>query len=100
MEIAFADNLQKPRRLILEVKPEYPNFCYSTVSESDGVGSHSDYSLMTLDEWLKWIERFREDLTGRQIREAIEAAKAPFVEPQSWADFRQRLAQTGDPFIR
>lgn len=100
MEVAFADNIRKPRRLILEVNQKYPNFCYTTLSENGGVGSHSDHSLSTLDEWLAWIEKFRDELTGKEIREAIEAAKAPLVEPKEWGEFRSRYAETGDAFLK
>lgn len=100
MDVAYGDNIRKPRRLIVEVNPKYPSHCYTTCSELDGIGSHSDYSLRTLDEWLAWIEKFRDELTGKEIREAIEAAKTPFVEPQSWSDFRKRYTETGDPWIR
>lgn len=99
MDVAYGDNIRNPRRLILEVNPKYPNHCYTTCSESDGIGSHSDHSLRTLDEWLVWIDRFSDDLTGREIREAKEAARAPFTEPKSWAGFRARYAETGDPWL-
>jgi hypothetical protein len=98
MDVAFGDNIRRPRRLILEVNPEYEHHCYTTVSESDGIGSHPD--LRTLDEWLVWVEKFRDELTGREIREAIEAAQSPFVEPQSWTDFRKRYVETGDPWLK
>jgi hypothetical protein len=97
MDVAFADNTRNPQRLMLEVNKQY--HCYTTISQSDGVGSHSEYSLLTLDEWLIWLERFREDLTGRELRECREAATAPFTEPQSWAEMRKRHAETGDAFI-
>jgi hypothetical protein len=100
MDVAYGDNIRRPRRLVLECNPKYPSHCYTTVSETDGVGSHSDYSLMTLEEWLNWIEKFRDDLTGREIREAIEAARAEFVEPKSWGEFRNRFAETGDPWLK
>ena len=99
MNVVFADNIRCPRRLILEADPKYECAAYAVCSESDGVGYHSRQSLMTLDEWLAWIERFREDLPGREIREAIEAATGPFVEPDSWAGFRARYAATGDPWL-
>ena len=55
--------------------------------------------MRTQDEWMKWIDRFAEDLTGRQLREAKEAAAAPFTEPQYWLDFRARYAETGNPWL-
>lgn len=100
MDVAFGDNLHRPRRLILEVNSEYPNHCYSTCSESDGVGYHSDHSLRTKEEWLAWVDRFSDDLTGRKLREAKEAVRADFVEPDSWRGFRERFAATGDPWLR
>lgn len=99
MDVAFGDNLRCPRRLILEVNTKYPNQCYTTCSERDGVGNHSDYSLRTLEEWLEWVEKFRDEQTGKEMREVIEAAKTPFVEPKSWTDFRARYAETGDPWM-
>lgn len=101
MDVAFADNIRNPRRLVLEVNPEYPNFCYTTVSENGGgTGTHSDQSLRTLAEWLIWIDRFSDDLTGRELRECKEAARAPFTEPREWADFRKRYAETGDAWLK
>ena len=100
MDIAFGDNIWKPRRLILSANPKSSWHPYETTSERDGVGTDSDQSLMTLAEWLKWIENFRDEKTGKEMRDAIEAAKADFVEPQSWTDFRKRYADTGDAFIK
>jgi hypothetical protein len=100
MDVAFGDNIRGPRRLILEVHPGNEYFRYTTCSEGLGVGSHSDHSLRSLEEWLKWIERFSDDLTGRELREAKEAAQAPFTEPKEWTAFRLRYAQTGDPWLK
>lgn len=100
MDIAFADYLRKPRCLIMEVNRDYPDFCYTTFGETGGIGTYSDHSLRTLEEWLTWVNRFRDDLTGREIREVIEAAKAPFTEPDFWAEARERYAKTGDAFIK
>jgi hypothetical protein len=100
MDVAFGDNLLRPRRLILEVSAKYECCRYNTCSESGGVGYHSEHSLMTLEEWLTWLSRFSDELTGRQMREAREAAQAPFTEPQYWTDFRERYRLTGDPFIK
>jgi hypothetical protein len=100
MDVAFGDTLRNPRRLILEVNTKYPDHCYTTCSESDGIGSHSDHSLRTLEEWLAWIDRFSDELTGRELREAKEAARAPLIEPKSWEGFRKRLADTGDPWLK
>ncbi len=100
MDIGYADNLQSPRCLVLEVDSKYPNHCYTTVSEREGVGSHSDRSLRTREEWLEWLERFSDDLTGRQMREAREHVMAPFEEPPSWAGFRKRFSETGDPWLK
>lgn len=100
MEVAYGDNLRCPRRLVLEVNPKYPNHCYTTCSEREGIGSYSDRSLRTLNEWLVWIERFADELTGRELREAKEAAQAPFTEPKAWQDFRKRFNETGDPWLK
>lgn len=100
MDVAFGDNIRKPRRLILEVNPKYyPHNCYTTCSESDGIGSFGAFTLKPLDEYLVWLDRFRDDLTGRELREAKEEALAAFTEPQSWTDFRKRYAETGDPWL-
>lgn len=100
MDVAFGDTIQRPRRLVLELNPKYPSHCYTTCSHGNGIGSDSEHSLKTLEEWLKWLERFSDDLTGRELREAREAAVAPFTEPPSWAEFRQRYAETGDPWLK
>lgn len=101
MDVAFADHLLRPRCLILEVHPGGRYVSYTTVTECGfGVGSHSDASLRTLDEWLIWIDRFADDLTGRQLREAKEAARAPFTEHESWTAFRERYARTSIPWTQ
>lgn len=100
MDVAFGDNLRNPRRLILEVSEKYEHSRYTTCSESGGIGSRSDYSLRTKEEWLAWVERFSDDLTGRELREAKEAVNATFVEPDSWAAFRKRYEETGDPWLK
>lgn len=99
MDMAFGDNLRKPRRLILEVSEKHECCRYTTCSESDGIGYHPESSLRTQEEWLTWIDRFSDDLTGREIREAKEAVRAPFTDPDSWAGFRKRYAETGDPWL-
>ena len=100
MDVAYGDNIRGPRRLILEVNQHHERpSSYTTCSESDGIGYFSDNALRTLEEWLMWIERFSDDLTGRELREAKEAARAPFAEPKSWADFRERYERTGDPWL-
>lgn len=101
MDLAFGDNLICPRRLIVDVHPEYyPRLCYTTLCErGGGCGSNGEFSLRTLPEWLEWVERFRDEKTGREMREVIEAAKAPFIEPQEWVEIRKRFAETGNAFI-
>lgn len=100
MDVAYGDTIHKPRRLVIEALPEYLNYPYTTCSEMDGIGSHSDYSLRTKEEWLAWVDRFSDDLTGKELREAKEAVLADFVEPRSWSEFRKRYAATGDPWLR
>src|SRR5690348_13946373 len=57
MDMAFGDNLRGPRRLILEAHPPTGKgpfdkwWRYTTCSESDGIGYHSENSLRTQDEW-------------------------------------------------
>ena len=106
MDMAFGDNLHGPRKLILEAHPPSGTgplekwWTYTTCGESGGVGYLSETSLRTKEEWLQWVDRFSDDLTGRELREAKDAARATFVEPQYWLDFRKRYAETGDPWIR
>lgn len=106
MDVVLGDNIRKPRRLILEAHPPRGDgplekwWTYTTCSESDGVGYHSETSLRTQQEWLDWVGRFSDELTGRELREAKEYVREPFVEPQSWSDFRKRYTETGDPWIR
>jgi hypothetical protein len=100
MDVAFGDNLRSPRRLNTGRSiPVIPRVI-PTCSERTGIGSHSDYSLLTLEEWLVWIERFADELTGRELREYKEAARAAFIEPTEWQAFRKRYADTGDPWVR
>jgi hypothetical protein len=100
MDVAFGDNRLHPRRLVIEVNEKFECCRYTTCCEDgDGIGYCSEHSLRTLDEWLDWLDRFSDELTGREIREAKEAARAEFAEPQSWADFRKRYAETGDPWL-
>lgn len=98
MDVAFGDTIRKPRRLVLEIG-EHEQFRYTTCSETDGIGSQPESSMKTLSEWLQWVDRFSDDLTGRELREAKEAALAHFTEPKSWDDFCKRYAETGDPWI-
>jgi hypothetical protein len=106
MDVAFGDNLHRPRRMILEAYPPTGTgmfdkwWRYTTCSESDGVGSLAEHSLRTKEEWLEWVERFSDDLTGRELRAVKDAARADFVEPDSWRSFRERFAATGDPWLR
>jgi hypothetical protein len=99
MDVAFDCNRRHPHRLVLEVNPEYhPNHCYH-VAGRDWSGSAGVHDLMTRDEWVQWLEKFSDELTGREFRECKEAALGPFEEPQCWADFRKRFAETGSPWI-
>ena len=106
MDMAFGDNLHRPRKLILEAHPPRGTgpldkwWTYTTCGETGGVGYQSETSLRTQAEWLEWIERFSDEKTGREMREIKEAARATFQEPQYWTDFRKRFAETGDPWIR
>ena len=100
MDVVFGDTLLRPRRLVLAVIEDATRICYEACSESGGSSTHPEYTLRTLDEWLNWVERFSDDLTGRQLREAKEAARAPFDEPRCWIEFRQRFAATGDPWLK
>lgn len=98
MDVAYGENLQRPRRLILEVSEKYGS--YTTCSESCGIGYLPESAMRTKEEWLAWIERFSDELTGRELREAKEYVNAPFTEPDSWTGFRERYASTGDPWLK
>lgn len=99
MDVVFDCNTRNPRRLVLEVNPKYyPNHCYQ-VAGRDWNGSCGVHDLMTRDEWLRWLEKFRDELKGREFRECMEAALGPFEEPACWADFRKRFAETGSPWV-
>ena len=106
MDMAFGDNLHRPRKLILEAHPPRGTgpldkwWTYTTCGETGGVGYQSETSLRTQEDWLEWVERFSDEKTGREMREIKEAASATFQEPQYWTDFRKRYAETGDPWIR
>jgi hypothetical protein len=63
------------------------------------MGGHSDDSLRTLEEFLCWVDRFSDDLTGRELREVKQAAAATFTEPKYWTEFRERYAETGSPWL-
>ena len=106
MDVVFGDNLHRPRRLILEIHPPTGKglferyWRYTTCTESGGIGGLSETSIRTKNEWLNWIDRFADDLTGKELRDAKESVRAEFAEPQCWLDFRKRYAETGDPWIR
>lgn len=101
MDVVYADGITNPRCLILSVYTrDNGTGSYEAVSESDGMPSLSDGNAMTQAEWLKWLEHFSDDLTGRQMREAREAALTELVEPESWAGFRKRYSETGDPWLK
>lgn len=100
MEVAFADRLRNPRVLVIEVKPQYKSSHYTAISTGGGDGYYPKTALRTKEEWLAWVERFSDDLTGRELREVKEAVQADFVEPDCWAGFRKRFAETGDPWLK
>ena len=99
MDVVFDCNARNPHRLVLEVNEKYhPNYCYQ-VAGKDWHGSAGVHDLMTREEWLQWIERFSDELTGRELRECKQAVLEPLVEPKLWAEFRARFAETGSPWI-
>lgn len=99
MDVVFRDTLYAPRCLILGVHTSADGWVlYEGVSENDGMPSIPEDCAMTKLEWLKWLDHLSDDLTGREMREARERAEAPLVEPESWAGFRARYAETGDPW--
>lgn len=100
MDVAFGDTIRTPRRLVLHVDAGNERFRYSCCTERQGESYCGEGGLMTLDEWLVWLDRFSDDFTGRELREAREAAQAPFTEPPGWVGFRERFAATGDPWLK
>ena len=102
MDVVYLGNHRKPRGLVLEVHwwERSKRWTYTVWSESEGNHHGVDESwAMTQREWLDWLDGFYDELTGKQMREYKEAAKAPLVEPASWTGFRQRYADTGDPWL-
>jgi hypothetical protein len=70
------------RALILDTSRE--SYC---VMFSHGVVSYvKEYDLYTLEGWLKWLEKFRDELTPKEFREYEASAKAEFVPPKWWDD--------------
>lgn len=100
MDVAFGPCIHKPRRLVLEVNAKDDRFRYTCCTQGEGESYDSESSLMTLDEWMTWLDRFSDDLTGRELREAREAVREPFIEPPGWRGFRERFATTGDPWLK
>lgn len=96
MDVVFVDCLWTPRRLITEVHL-HGTYRYTAVS-ADGESCYLECYCMTRDEWLAYLERFRDELTGKEFREAREQVVADCAEPDSWAGFRSRYALTGDPY--
>ena len=84
-QIARFVNRACPRRLILEVceKRGYEQ-TYCTLGDSGTVGYDTEQNLLTLDEWLKWWERFRDEVTGKEHRECADNARKEFVPPDWW----------------
>lgn len=68
-----------------------------TVTENLGHGGV--HRPMTREQWLDWLEGFRDELTGREFRECREAAMRDFVEPAEWTNYRKRYAETGSPWL-
>lgn len=101
MDVALGDTIHRPFRLVLEAhapRTWEDEWTYATVSESDGVGSSLDHNLRSAEQWLLWVDRFSDDLTGRELREAKEHVRAGVVEPASWTEFRGRFQATGSPW--
>ena len=100
MDVCYGDTIRGPRRLILEVSAAHNCSRYTWCCESGDVGRASEWSMKTFEEWIEWLERFSDEITGREMREAREAARSPFTEPESWRGFRERYAATGEPWIQ
>ena len=100
MDVAYGENIRRPRRLVLEVDPTRECARYTCCTEGQGESYDSEHSLMTFDEWLTWLDKFSDDLTGRELREAREAVRETFTEPPGWRGFRERFATTGDPWLK
>jgi len=86
-DIARYPNRSCPRMYILEATCNAESdfrWWYLCLSSSGSVCCNSEQNLLTLDEWLAFWERMRDDITPREWRERAEAAKAEFVPPAWW----------------
>jgi len=57
---------------------------YMCLSSSGSVCCNSEQNLLTLEEWLAFWERMRDEIVPREWRACAEAAKAEFVPPAWW----------------
>lgn len=100
MDVAYADRLHRPQVLVAEVNPAHRYSFYTAIGLSGCDSSYPESALRTKDEWLAWVDRFSDDFTGRELREAKESVRAEFSEPECWAEFRKRFEETGDPWMK
>lgn len=82
------------RKLILEVgEPEVRGRMYCCLSTTGEVSYTAERDLLTLEEWLAWWERFRDETVPREWRACAEAAGADFVPPAWWGDAVRRAME-------
>ena len=82
--------------LILEVCADKNNWGaqqYCCMSSSGTVCYHSDQDLLTLEEWLNWWERFRDETIPKEWRECAENARLDFVPPAWWPEAVERATE-------
>lgn len=94
-DVVYQDRIQTPRSLIVEIGPKY----HTVLTEGEGMGHAKPEHFMTLDEWLEWLEKFRDELTGKDFREAQEHARAPLTWSRVWNEFKARYDATGNAFL-
>jgi hypothetical protein len=82
--------------LVLEVceeKDRWGEQRYCCMSGDGVVCYHGDGDMLTLPEWLAWWERFKDEVTGKEHRECIEAACRDFVPPPWWDEAVERAME-------
>ena len=101
MDVVYGPYIQAPRRLILDVYHRQDGTVhYEPVSEGEGCGGEAEEWLWaTKEEWLEWLTKFQDEMTGLAYREAQDRVRKPLVEPKSWAGFRERYKTTGCPWL-
>lgn len=97
-DVYYGDRLQR-RGLVVEIFANH----LVLITERGGVDyvnlPPSKWRLMDLAEWERFADHLAEDITGQELREAKENARASFVWPKEWQDFKTRHDATGNAFV-